>query len=441
MRAKRLHYLSLGDYPALAPNTSTPCSPPREMDAMVHHGSEARGTTDRKGNIVSDLQDPPPSGPIPDTGAGITAPGADGAATPVAENRFSFDGDNADIWPMTLRIAVLNLVTLFFYRFWGRTRVRQYLWGRTAFLGDRLTYTGTGKEMFIGFLIVFFLILLPIFGASFYVAYYWSDDEGVQNVFFYSLGAVTYFLFYLASYRALRYRLSRTNWRGIRGTQSGSALAYASKAFGWLLLTPFSLGLLYPLQSISLTGTKLNNAWFGDRKFAFEGKGKSGMLYGPYMRAWLGYIFKPMAIFIPFMLLFFGAIFLSQQSGQELAPNKMIPVMMIGSVLVALGVLRTYARYKARELAIMAPWISYGGLHFRFDADHNQLFRLMFGNMLITFLTLGFGRPFAQKRAFRFIAQHLSVLGEPDLDDLGQSKDKGPGMGEGLADAFDAGSI
>ena len=90
---------------------------------------------------------------------------------------------------------------------------------------------------------------------------------------------------------------------------------------------------------------------------------------------------------------------------------------------------------------MMAPWISYGGLHFRCDADHNQLFRLMFGNMLITFLTLGFGRPFAQKRAFRFIAQHLSVLGEPDLDDLGQSKDKGPGMGEGLADAFDAGSI
>lgn len=89
----------------------------------------------------------------------------------------------------------------------------------------------------------------------------------------------------------------------------------------------------------------------------------------------------------------------------------------------------------------MAPWISYGGLHFRFDADHNKLFRLMFGNTLITFLTLGFGRPFAQKRAFRFIAQHLSILGEPDLDDLGQSKDKGPGLGEGLADAFDAGSI
>ena len=89
----------------------------------------------------------------------------------------------------------------------------------------------------------------------------------------------------------------------------------------------------------------------------------------------------------------------------------------------------------------MAPWITYGSLHFRFDADHNQLFRLMFGNMLITFLTLGFGRPFAQKRSARFITEHLLVLGAPDFDDLGQSKDKAPGMGEGLADAFDAGSI
>ncbi len=212
---------------------------------------------------MSDPQDPPATGPMPNTATGTTTPVVTEVAAhpdPDPENRITFDGDNADVWPMTLHIAMLNLVTLFFYRFWGRTRVRQYLWGRTSFLGDRFTYTGTGKEMFIGFLIIFFLILLPIFSASSYVAYNWNDDPVSQFVFFFFIAVLSYFLFHLASYRALRYRLSRTNWRGIRGTQTGSALAYAFKVFGWLLLMPFTLGFLYTRQSISLTGTKLRNA-------------------------------------------------------------------------------------------------------------------------------------------------------------------------------------
>jgi uncharacterized membrane protein YjgN (DUF898 family) len=369
---------------------------------------------------VSDPHDPVPSDPTPGPGAVATAPGTDSAAPPPPENRFTFDGDNADLWPMTLRIAIFNLLTLFFYRFWGRTKVRQYLWARTSFLGDRLTYTGTGKEMFIGFLIVFFLIILPIFAASMYVAINWSDDMAVQIVFFYSLATV---------------------WRGIRGTQSGSALVYALKAFGWLLLVPFTMGLLYPIQSISLTGTKLNNAWFGDRNFSFDSAGRSGLLYGPFIRAWLGYIFKPLAIIFPFALLFGGAVALIKQPNQEVNHSSFIVFGIALYMLIGLGWLRTYARYKARELAIMAPWARYGDLQFQFDADHKKLFRLIFGNMLITFLTLGFGLPFAQNRSVRFITEHLTVLGEPNFDDLGQSKDKGPGMGEGLADAFDAGSI
>ncbi len=103
---------------------------------------------------MSDPQDSRSTGPIPKPGTGALE--ADSITGTGTENHITFDGDNADVWPMTLHIAMLNLVTLFFYRFWGRTRVRQYLWGRTSLLGDRFTYTGTGKEMFLGFLIIFF---------------------------------------------------------------------------------------------------------------------------------------------------------------------------------------------------------------------------------------------------------------------------------------------
>lgn len=399
---------------------------------------------------MSDSEGPPPASPIPATGTrAAAASGADAAAEP--QHRFTYEGDTADLWPMTLKIALLNLVTLFFYRFWGRTRVRQYLWGRTSLLGDRFVYTGTGKEMFLGFVIVFFVVLLPIFAASAYVVLYWSEDMGAQMAFFYGLGAVTYFLFFVASYRALRYRLSRTNWRGIRGNQTGSAVVYALKAFGWLLLVPLTMGLLYPVQSVSLTGTRLKNAWFGDRQFAFESEGRSGLLYGPYLRAWLGFIFKPFGIVILALLVIALALwalgidlpgrFAETREGEPVKLDLGLGLFLVIWGLVALGWLRTYTRYKARELAIMADWVRFGRLRFRFDADHNQLFRLVFGNILITALTLGFGRPFAQNRMVRFIARHLTVVGVPDLDTLGQSTGRAPGMGEGLADAFDAGSI
>jgi uncharacterized membrane protein YjgN (DUF898 family) len=395
-----------------------------------------------RGNYMSDAGFSPPShGPSPVVGHGLTPEQRALASSPTIENRLMFDGNNADLWPMTLRIAILNLITLFFYRFWGRTKVRQYLWARTSFLGNRLTYTGTGKELFIGFLIVFFLILGPIFGISAYIGYAFSTDLVVQMIFGYSIFIVSYFLFYVATYRALRYRLSRTNWRGIRGTQSGSAFVYALKAFGWLLLMPFTAGLLYPVQSVSLTSMKLNNAWFGNRKFSFDGTGRSGLLYKPFIRAWLGFIFKPIIIMVPLVVWFTTLGTLEKSAGGNVNVNDMILGQIFIYTVVGIFLLRTYARYKARELAIMAPWIKFGNLRFSFEATHNEMFNLIFINILITLLSLGLAKPFAQKRMVKFICDHVTVIGAPDLDSLGQSKDKGPGMGEGLADAFDAGSI
>lgn len=380
-----------------------------------------------------------PRPPAPGEGSAAAAPAAEGPPPP--EHRIAFDGTNADLWPMALSIGLLNVVTLFFYRFWGRTQVRQYLWARTTMFGDRFAYTGTGREMFIGFMIVFFLVILPIVGISTFVSFKWPNDTVVQAVFVYSLAAVTYFLFYMASYRALRYRLSRTNWRGIRGSQAGSSLAYAVKAMGWLILTGLSMGLTYPIQRVSLTGLKFNNAWFGDRHFTFDSAGRSAQLYGPFMRAWAGYVFKPLIIFIPFLLLIFGVQELLRRTGKPADGTGVAVLAVIMWSLIILGWLRTYARYKAREVAIMAPWVGYGNLRFTFNPHHKAVFRLLFGNILLTFLTLGFARPIAQKRSARFISDHLRIHGEPDLDTLGQNPEKPPGMGEGLADAFDAGSI
>ena len=67
---------------------------------------------------------------------------------------FEHDGRVSELLPIVLLNALLNVLTLSLYRFWGKTRVRRYLWDNTNLLGDRLEYTGTGGELFKGFLFV-----------------------------------------------------------------------------------------------------------------------------------------------------------------------------------------------------------------------------------------------------------------------------------------------
>ncbi|MFM7304801.1 MAG: DUF898 family protein, partial [Alphaproteobacteria bacterium] len=63
---------------------------------------------------------------------------------------------------LVLRNLGLNLVTLWFYRFWAKTRWRRHIWSNISLLGDPVEYTGTGAEMFKGFLIAL-AVLAPLF--------------------------------------------------------------------------------------------------------------------------------------------------------------------------------------------------------------------------------------------------------------------------------------
>ena len=58
-----------------------------------------------------------------------------------------------ELYAIYLRHLVLMLLTLGWSRFWGRTRLRRYLWNHFAILGDRFEYRGRGIELLIGFVL------------------------------------------------------------------------------------------------------------------------------------------------------------------------------------------------------------------------------------------------------------------------------------------------
>ena len=74
---------------------------------------------------------------------------------------LAFTATGLDFMKIAVPNLLLTIVTLGIYRFWATTRERQYLWGQTQFIDERLEWTGTGMELFIGFIMVFFLIGIP----------------------------------------------------------------------------------------------------------------------------------------------------------------------------------------------------------------------------------------------------------------------------------------
>jgi uncharacterized membrane protein YjgN (DUF898 family) len=169
---------------------------------------------------------------------------------------------------LLLKNVGLVLLTLSIYRFWARTALRRHFWGNISIAGDRLEYTGRGIELFIGFLIAV-AILAPLGFAYNQVQLMLSGDPTSAIAVWAAYVLVLIALSHIARYRARRYRLSRTRWRGIRLGQDGSTLAYLGRAMVWSLIQILTLTLATPWKRAALRGYIVRHSWFGDRKFDF----------------------------------------------------------------------------------------------------------------------------------------------------------------------------
>ena len=139
--------------------------------------------------------------------------------------------------------AALLAVTLGIYRFWLATDVRRFLWSNTEIAGETLEYTGTANELLIGFLIAHRAAGAALVGCCSSAAL----SLGPVGQFVSTLSfPLLFFLGQFAVYRARRYRLTRTIYRGVRCHQDGSALRYAVCAVFWWVLIVLTLGLAYP---------------------------------------------------------------------------------------------------------------------------------------------------------------------------------------------------
>ena len=140
-----------------------------------------------------------------------------------------------------------------------------------------MEYTGRGKELLFGFLFAL-TVLVPVF-----FVYFLAGLAFELYKFFASLPL--YVIFYMfgqfAVYRARRYRLTRTVWRGVRFWMTGSGWSYACRAMRWLPIAIITLGFACPWQMAALERYKFRRIFYGALPARFEATGLS-----PRQRRW-----------------------------------------------------------------------------------------------------------------------------------------------------------
>ena len=186
---------------------------------------------------------------------------------PASSVKVEFSGSRSDFFRLVRNGAALEVITVGFYRFWLATDIRRHLWSNSVIDGDAAEYTGRARELLIGFLFAM-AILVPIYLGYFLVT---VEAERLQGFASVPLFVLFYGFAQFAIYRARRYRLTRTVWRGVRFWMDGSGWAYAWRAMLWGLLAIVTLGLALPWREAALERYKMSHSWYGDLQGSFEG--------------------------------------------------------------------------------------------------------------------------------------------------------------------------
>lgn len=309
---------------------------------------------------------------------------------------FSFRGKGGDYFGVVVVNWLLTILTLGLYYPWAKERTLKYLYSNTYLENDNFQFTGTGKEMFIGFIkifgIVFFLYAGVFFSAK-------AQSTGLMIIFL-----IAFYVFFLgiipfAIHGFYRYRMSRTNWRGVRFGYRGDRGTLIKLYFRDLFFTIITFGIYSFWMTTNLRNYTLSNVKFGNAEFKYKANGADYF------------------------------------------------------ILNLKGILLTYV-----TLGIYSFWFQRDIIRFYFDhltlnngnervkfqskLTPGEIFELTVINMLILIFTLGLGFAFVEVRTLTKLFSKLEIAGNINLDNLKQTEEEYKNaFGDEALDAMDISGI
>jgi uncharacterized membrane protein YjgN (DUF898 family) len=378
----------------------------------------------------------------------------------------SFTGRAGEFFKMLLKGGLLQIPTFGFYRFWLITQVRQHLWANTRVGDEAFEYTGTAKEILIGFLIAL-AILVPIYIGYFVLGILAEEMQAFASL---PLVLVLYGLAQYAAYRARSYRATRTTFRGLRFWMDGSGWAYAGKAALWDLATALTLGLAYPWRKAALERYLMQHTLFGSLRGNFVGTG------GAFFKraAWIWFLNVGIVALVAvtlgtsgrepgarmFVILLLLAIpftlpmFLAIQARWQAEGVRFGSVGVV-STLKKGAFIGTFIKLVLSNIALLVGFMAFiAALSFPVVGDLQAFEQTGLTSQLSAFFVvavlaylgviIGLGilqRYFMGRGLWAILAESLIVTNLSALDEVVAAGNPVSGLGEGLADAFDLGGV
>ncbi|QMU60136.1 MAG: DUF898 family protein [Boseongicola sp.] len=299
-----------------------------------------------------------------------------------------FIGQRGRLFRMAFFMGLLTVLTVGFYRFWMKTRLRRYYWSSIRIGSHHLEYVGQPLEKLLGFFIAVVILafyigivnlILMVISFSLFdgnTAAYIASFVGVIPLWFY------------ARYRARRYVLARTRWRGIRFGVDPGAWGYAWRAMVHWSLTILSLGLLWPRMTFWLEKFRIDRTWYGDRQI--EQGGNSTMLIKGMLPFWL-------------------VVALTVAAGVHSYLSDDVEIAAFALIAAVPMLAVTWAWYSVRSFRLLTNAKSAGNIHFLSKARAPRVIGIYIFGYTVTWILTSIAAGIA---AVVFLAVWLVSIGE-----------------------------
>lgn len=329
---------------------------------------------------------------------------------------FSFHGRGGTFFGIQVVNLLLTLMTLGWYHFWAKAKVRRYLFSQTECAGDRFAYHGTGKELYKGFLKAMVVFGIPYLCLT--AATQFFDLPSWISFILRSLGGILLLLYVpIAMVAARRYRCSRASWRGIRFCFHGQTWDFLKLHFTGWLFTAISLGIYYPYFLTRRYAFLVSHTSVGTQPFTFDGHARR------LARAFAATLFLSYLIVMGWVLL----LAVKLENGGLLF--LLLPLI--------LGPLWT--GFLARKHNFLWCHTLIASSRFESTVTWQRLLTLYLGNAALLLLTAGVAWPWVTIRNAGFLLSNLTLRGPVDFEHILQNAAHASTTGEGLSNLLDTG--
>jgi uncharacterized membrane protein YjgN (DUF898 family) len=186
------------------------------------------------------------------------------------KKRFKYFGKGTEFAIIYFKNIILTLLTLGLYYPWAKVEFLKYHYQSTELDNVRFSFHATGNEVFRGFIKVYAIIFV-LYAFLIYAMQTQNETLLISSTLFFYLFFILILPF--AIHGAIRYRSSRSSWKGIHFKYLGDRKELFMLYIKGLFLTIITFGIYSPWLQVDIRKYIFSNLQFGNLKFKFKGEG------------------------------------------------------------------------------------------------------------------------------------------------------------------------